>query len=45
MVLAAAGDSWYDRVAVLDVIPDKQKTVDFVVTPLDAKKKKLVRCV
>ena len=42
VVLAAAGDSWYDRVAVLDVIPDKQKTVDFVVTPLDAKKKKLV---
>lgn len=42
VVLAAAGDSWYDRVAVLDVIPDKQKSVEFVVTPLDAKKKKMV---
>lgn len=40
--LAAAGDNWYDRVAVLDVIPDHQKTVDFVVTPLDSRKKKLV---
>ncbi|MCI8577243.1 MAG: hypothetical protein HFG64_06965 [Lachnospiraceae bacterium] len=42
VVLAAAGDQWYERVAALDVIPDNQKSVDFVVTPLDAKKRKLV---
>ena len=42
VVLAAAGDQWYEREAVLDVIPDKQKTVDFVVTPLDTRQKKLV---
>ena len=42
VVLAAAGDQWYERVAVLDVIPENQKSVDFVVTPLDAKKAKRV---
>lgn len=42
VVVAAAGENWYDKAAVIDVIPDKQDTVDFVVTPLDIKKQKLV---
>ncbi|MCD8371455.1 MAG: DUF5716 family protein [Clostridiales bacterium] len=41
VILAAAGDSWYGREAVLDVIPDHQDTVDFVVAA-DAKKKRTV---
>lgn len=42
VVLAAAGDAWYERVSAVDVIPERQKTIDLVVTPLDAKKKKLI---
>ena len=42
VVVAAAGDNWYERVATIDVIPDQQNTVDFIVTPLDAKQKKNV---
>ncbi len=42
VVVASAGDCWYERRAVIDVIPDQQKTIDFVVTPLDTKKKKMV---
>ena len=42
VVLASAGDNWYDRVATIDVIPEHQETIDLVVTPLDAKQKKTV---
>lgn len=42
VTLAAAGDSWYDRVSIIDVIPDHQTSVDFVVSPLDSKKKKVI---
>lgn len=42
VTVAAAGDCWYDRVSVIDVIPDKQKTVDFIVTSVDAKKRRMV---
>ena len=42
VTVAAAGDCWYDRVSVIDVIPDKQSTVDFIVTSLDSKKKRLI---
>lgn len=42
VVVAAAGDNWYEQVATIDVIPDHQNTVDFVVTPLDARKRKTV---
>ncbi len=42
VVVAAAGENWYEKAAVIDVIPDRQDTVDFVVTPLDLKKQKLV---
>ncbi len=42
VVLAGAGETWFDRVAAVDVIPDHQDTVDLIVTPLDARKKKQV---
>lgn len=42
VVLAAAGDSWYERRAVVDVIPEAQETIDFVITPVDSKKKRIV---
>ena len=42
VTVAAAGDCWYDRVSVIDVIPDRQKTVDFIVTSVDSKKKRMI---
>ena len=42
VVVASAGDNWYGRVSVIDVIPDHQNRVDFVMTPVDTKKKKIV---
>ncbi len=42
VVLAAAGDNWYDRVASIDVIPERQDSIDLVVTPLDVKQAKTV---
>ena len=42
MVLAAAGDNWYEQEAVVDVIQEHQDTVDLVVTPLDAKRRREV---
>jgi hypothetical protein len=42
VVLASAGDSWYERRAVLDVIPENQNYIEFVLTPVDVRKKKLV---
>ncbi|MCD8082819.1 MAG: DUF5716 family protein [Clostridiales bacterium] len=41
IILAAAGDDWYGRETVLDVIPDHQDTVDLVVTA-DTKNKRTV---
>lgn len=42
VTVAAAGDCWYDRVSVIDVIPDRQNTIDFVVTSVDTKKKRMI---
>lgn len=42
VVVAAAGDNWYDRYATIDVIPSQQDYVEFIVTPQDVKKKKTV---
>ncbi len=42
VTLASAGDNWYERSVVIDVIPDKQDSVDFMVTPLDVRKKKTI---
>ena len=40
--LISAGDNWYEQEAVVDVIPEHQDTVDLVVTPLDAKRRREV---
>lgn len=42
VAIANAGDSWFERKAVLDVIPDHQDHIEFVLTPLDLRKKKVV---
>lgn len=42
VVLAAAGDNWYEQESVVDVIPEHQDTVDLVVTPLDTKRRREV---
>ncbi len=38
--VASVGDLWYGRRAVIDVIPDRQDTIEFAVVPLDSKKKR-----
>lgn len=43
VVVAAAGDSWYEKSTLLEVIPDNQETVDFVLTSLDSRNKRMVR--
>lgn len=42
VILASAGDSWYDRRAVVDVIPDNQDFIEFWLVPADMQKKRLV---
>lgn len=42
VVVAAAGDSWYERRATLEVITDRQDAVEFLLTPADSGNKKLV---
>lgn len=43
VVVAAAGDNWYERNTMLDVIPDNQETVDLVLTSLDSRNKRMVK--
>ncbi len=42
VVVASAGDCWYERRAVIDVIPDRQDFIDFVLVPMDMRMKKVV---
>ena len=42
VTLAAAGDSWREFRAMLEVIPEKQNAVELEVPPFDSKKKKAV---
>ena len=42
VTVAAAGDCWYDRDSVIDVIPDRQDSVDFEVSSVDSKNKKKI---
>lgn len=42
VIVASAGDNWYEHQASLDVLPSEQDYVEFIVTPSDAKKKKTV---
>lgn len=43
LIIAAAGDSWYESQNSVDLITDKTRDVELIITPLDTKKKKLVR--
>lgn len=43
LVLASAGDSWYDSKTTVDFILDNQKDMEFLVAPMDPKKKKTVK--
>lgn len=43
MVMASAGDNWFEANAAVEVIPDPAEEIELTVTSLDSKKKKLVR--
>ena len=43
LVLASYGDNWYESKSTMDFILDDQNEIEFTITPLDSKKKKLVR--
>ncbi len=43
LVLASAGDSWYEARTALEVILDHQQYIDFLISPPDPKKRKTVR--
>lgn len=43
LVVASYGDNWYESKSSMDLIVDGQKEIEFTVSPLDSKKKKLVR--
>lgn len=43
LMLAEAGDNWYEAKSIVDFIVHKTSEVELTVTPLDLKKKKLVK--
>ena len=43
LVLAAAGDNWYEAKSTVDFIVSGNPEVEFTISPLDPKKKKLVK--
>lgn len=43
LVVASAGDNWYECKSTMDFITDSQNAIEFMITPQDPKKKKLVR--
>lgn len=43
LVLASYGDNWYESKTTMDLILDGQKELEFTITPLDAKKKRVVK--
>ncbi len=43
LIVAAAGDNWYESRSSVDLIVDGQDYVEFLVTPMDPKQKKLVK--
>lgn len=45
LVLASAGDNWYESRTTVDFILDHQNDIEFLITPMDAKKKKTVRLI
>lgn len=43
LVVASCGDSWYEAKSSVDLIVDGQDEIEIMITPLDSRKKKLVR--
>lgn len=43
MIMASAGDNWFEANKAVEVIPDPAKEIELTVTSLDSRKKKLVR--
>ena len=43
LVVAAAGDNWYESKSSVDLIVDNQDYVEFMVTPMDPKQKRLIK--
>ncbi len=43
LVLAAAGDSWYESKSTVEFILDRQNDIELMVTPADPKKKRVVK--
>lgn len=43
LVLASAGDNWYESRSTVDFILDNQNFIEFMITPVDPKRKKIVK--
>lgn len=43
LIVASAGDNWYESRSSVDLIVDGQDYVEFLVTPMDPKQRKLVK--
>ena len=43
LLVASAGDNWYEAKSSVDLIVDNQDYVEFMVTPMDPKQKRLVK--
>lgn len=43
LVVAAAGDNWYESKSSVDLIVDDQDYVEFMVTPMDPKQRRLIK--
>lgn len=43
LVIAAAGENWYETKSIVEVIADHQEELDLIITPMDAQKRKLVK--
>lgn len=43
LVLASAGDSWYESKTSVEFILDRQNYIEFMINPVDPKRKKLVK--
>ena len=42
-MIASYGDNWYESRSSLELIVDGQSEIEFIISPLDSRKKKLVR--
>lgn len=43
LIIAAVGDNWYEAKSSVDVVVDHQDYVEFIITPLDAKQRKVIQ--